>query len=30
MLQSGMEGGLTETWERLDEYLEALGRSSTA
>ncbi len=25
MLQSGMEAGLAETWDRLDEYLEALG-----
>ncbi len=24
MLQSGMESGLAETWERLDEYLEVL------
>ncbi|MFN2589899.1 MAG: SRPBCC family protein [Actinomycetota bacterium] len=24
MLQSGMESGLAETWERLDEYLQAL------
>jgi uncharacterized protein YndB with AHSA1/START domain len=30
MLQSGMESGLAESWERLDEYLDALkGRTSS-
>ncbi|HJP67051.1 MAG TPA: SRPBCC family protein [Actinomycetota bacterium] len=28
MLQSGMEGGLAETWERLDEYLVALAEGA--
>jgi hypothetical protein len=26
MLQSGMESGLAEAWDRLDEYLEVLRR----